>query len=171
MNRPRLLFWINSLIFCAFLISAGIGLPLAYAPPPDLQDDLWKPIHSVSGILIFAGVATHLVLHGKWIAATAKRFPMKTGWQTRINFCVDFLLSWVFLLICISGLNQWLVSIGYTTFFQIDLSFWARMHRGTGTAMTVYVIIHLALHGRWIKHALRKPFKRFSGRTPTEVLP
>jgi hypothetical protein len=170
MNRAQLFFWINSLMFCAFLISAGIGLPLTYAPPPGLQGDLWKPIHSVSGILIFAGVATHLVLHGKWIAATAKRFPKKVGWRTRINFCVDFLLGGVFLLICISGLNQWLASIGCGTFFQMDASFWERMHRGTGTAMVAYIIIHLVLHAEWIKGAFRKPFKRYSDRTPSEVL-
>ncbi len=162
MNRARLLLLTDSLIFCTFLIAAGIELPFAYAPWQGLQDDFWKIIHKVSGMLLFAGVVTHLVLHARWIATTAKRFLKSTSRPAKINFCVDLLLGWVFLLICLSGINQWAASLGNPTLFQIDRSIWKSMHLGTGTAMSVYVIIHLVLHGRWIKNTLRIPFKRYS---------
>ncbi len=156
MNRTKLLIWTDIAIFCAFLSAAGMGL--SFKAFPGLQGASWKAIHLSSGILVFAGVIFHLVLHRKWIEVTAKRLIKKASWRTRINFGLDFLLGGVLILICLSGLNIGLSHHGYATVFQIERSFWETMHRGTGTAMTIYVIIHLALHYQWIKRTAGKSF-------------
>ncbi len=157
MNRTKLIFWTDTAIFCAFLIAAGIGV--SFTAFPGLLGASWKAMHLSSGILVFTGVIFHLVLHRKWIGSVAKRLVKKASWLTRINFGVDFLLGWVFALICLSGLNMALSHAGRLTLFQMPLSLWETMHRGTGTAMTIYVIIHLALHYQWIKRTAGTYFR------------
>ncbi len=168
MNRTKLIFWTDTAIFSTFLITAGIGLPFAFFSGP--HSTSWKAVHLSSGILVFAGVVFHLALHRKWIGATAKRLVKKANWLTWMNFGVDFLLGWVFTLVCVSGLNMALSNAGYPTLFQIKLTLWEMMHRGTGTAMTIYVILHLALHYQWIRRAAGKCFNDFLGQMQTEVL-
>ncbi len=163
MNRTKLIFWMDTAIFSAFLIAAGIGL--SFTAFPGTQSAFRKAIHLSSGSLVFAGVVYHLALHQKWIGSTAKRLMKEASWLTRINFGVDFLLGWVFTLICLSGLNIWLSHHGYATIFQIKLSLWETMHRGTGSAMTIYVIIHLALHYPWIRRIAGKYFHSRLGQT------
>ncbi len=169
MNRTKLMIWTDIAIFCAFLIAAGIGL--SFTAFPGLQGASWKASHLSSGILVFVGVIFHLALHRKWIGVTAKQLIKKASWRTRINFGVDFLLGGVLILICLSGLNMGLSHHGYATVFQIKLSLWETMHRGTGTAMTIYVIIHLALHYPWIKRTAGKYFHSRLGQTQSFGLP
>jgi cytochrome b561 len=169
MNRTKLIFWTDTAIFCAFLIAAGIGFSFAFSS--GIPGASWKAIHLSSGIVVFAGVIFHLVLHRQWIGAAAKRLIKKASWRTRINFGVNFLLGWVFVLICLSGLNMSLSHAGCSTLFQIRLSIWETMHRGTGTAMTIYLFIHLVLHYPWIRCTAGKIFHYRTGRTQSLGLP
>lgn len=156
MNKKKINLSIEVLIFMTFLFLAVTGLVFRFAPAERQVEQPWLILHYWIGMLMLGSIAVHLVLHWQWIKAVATRFFKKTSRQARINFCLDTLMFGVFFLINLSGLIQWITASRQGLFYV--------MHRNTGVALVIYVMLHLSLHWKWIANMLGNSFKHFAQR-------
>ncbi len=82
MNKPKLNFAIDFLLFLAFVVAAGTGIILESlhggGPGSGTSELLgtprgsWKEIHEVSGKLMILLAFVHLILHWRWVVCMAK---------------------------------------------------------------------------------------------------
>lgn len=63
------------ILFICFCALAGTGILLYLAPKgvewsaAGIAEDTWKHVHIISGMVMFAAVAAHLLINKKWVAA------------------------------------------------------------------------------------------------------
>lgn len=161
MEKNKLNFTLDAATCLAFVGTAFTGLLFRFVFPSGpgsqtytwlgLARPAWAVFHNISFLLMLSGISLHLALHWKWIISVAARYFNKTSRPARINFTIDALMFWVFLLGSLSGIILWLGSL-----FHARVSgAWFQMHQGTATAMIVYICLHLALHGKWIVRMVR----------------
>jgi hypothetical protein len=161
MEKYKLNFTLDAATCLAFVGTAFTGLLFRFVFPSGpgsqtytwlgLARPAWAVFHNISFLLMLSGISLHLALHWKWITTVAARYCKKTSRAARINFTVDALMFWVFLLGSLSGI---IFCLGDLLGAQVG-SLWFQMHRGTGTAMVIYVFLHLALHTKWILRMIR----------------
>ena len=79
------------------------------------------------------------------------------------NYWIDVLMGVLALTLAVSALLLWVVlPQGY---FASRL-LWLTIHKWTGLALTVTVVLHVLLHGRWLLRTTRRVLRRFSRREP-----
>jgi hypothetical protein len=77
------------------------------------------------------------------------------------NYWVDVVMGLLALTLGVSVLLLWVVlPQGY---FASRL-LWLSIHKWTGLALSVTVLLHVLLHGRWLVRMTRRVVRRFSGR-------
>ena len=80
------------------------------------------------------------------------------------NYYVDVILGLLATILTVSSLLLWVVlPQGY---FPSRL-LWLEAHKWSGLAVTVAVIVHLALHWRWLLSMTRRQLSRAARRPPT----
>lgn len=110
-------------------------------------------IHEWLGTALGATVITHLLLHWQWLVAVTRRF-FHVPWSSRINYILNTLLFIAFTVIIFTGL---MISEALLPLFGIQLPqgfIWHRVHSLASDAAVLIVGLHVALHWRWIVHAL-----------------
>ncbi len=86
--------------------------------------------------------------------------------RTNLNYVVDVILTVLFLAVAITGFVMLLalpsgVPQGrYQEFIGITKATWAQMHNVSSILMTVLMVVHIALHKRWIYCTTRNIFKK-----------
>lgn len=176
-SRTKTNFWLDTVIFAAFFITAITGLLLWLVIPGGsgagetfflgLTRHTWVEWHSWVGLSVLLGVVIHLAWHWQWLGCVAQRFLKKMTGQTRLNFALDNLLFVAFFLVSLSGLVLWLALPGgghrggRNPFFQADLlgltrHHWSDLHLWAGIVMTVILTVHLTLHWNWIVCVARR---------------
>ena len=83
-NRNKVNLIVDSAIFTAFLVAMA----------PHFSG---MAVHEWLGISFGAAIVTHLLLHWQWIVEVTKRFFGKVTAQSRINYVLNALLSWLLL--------------------------------------------------------------------------
>jgi cytochrome b561 len=176
--RTRFNFVLDAAIFAAFLVTAFTGLLLWLAFPGG-RGATWLgfdrhalvDIHGLAGLVVLFGVAWHLVIHWDWILCVARRFLGRVTRQTRVSFSLDLILCALFFATSLSGLIAWhnhLPSGGYhgrgdpfpgAAPLTLAHQGWNDVHPWVGVAMMALLLLHLALHWRWITCMAR----RFAG--------
>lgn len=170
-GKTKFNFWFDVTIFTAFLVTAFTGLLLWLVIPSGpgrgallfmgLTRRTWVDLHNWIGLGMLAGVVVHLALHWRWISCVADRFFKKLVRQARLNFTLNSLLFAAFFLVSLSGLVAWLVLPGggyrggrnpfyKATLLGLTHHDWTDLHLWAGLAMIVILVIHLALHWRWV---------------------
>jgi fucose 4-O-acetylase-like acetyltransferase len=170
-GKTKTNFWLDIVIFTAFLATAITGLLLWLVIPGGrgsgnliflgLTRHTWVDLHNWAGLAMLIGAVVHLILHWKWLICVAERFFKKLARQARLNFSLDSLLFVAFFLVSLSGLVSWLIlpSGGYrggrnpfynATLLGLSRHDWNNLHLWAGLAMIAILTVHLALHWRWI---------------------
>jgi hypothetical protein len=135
MSTSKLNFWLDGIIGVAFVLAMVSGL-------------MARPVHGkiefhiFTSVVMVVGVAVHLLLHRKWIAA-ALRPGQKPGSLT-INTWLNVLLGVSCALTLISGLG------GHRAFGNDPL------HVSAAISMTIILLVHLAYHWRWVVTTARR---------------
>lgn len=130
MSTTKLNFWLDVIIGIAFVLALISGLAA-------------RPIHGPMGFHVFIGlimsigVALHLVLHRKWIAAAMR--PGKKPRRLTVDVWLNVLLGVAYAVTLISGLR------GHRNPSAID-----PLHVAAATSMTIILLVHLARHWKWI---------------------
>jgi len=176
-NKTKYNFWLDATIFIAFLITAITGLLLWMVLPHEqgsqalsllgLSRRTWVDLHDWAGLAMLIGATTHIALHWKWVTCVARRFLGKLAQQARFNFSLNSFLFVAFALASLSGLVAWLVlpSGGYrggrnplynASLLGLTRYGWNDVHLWAGLAMIAVLVVHLALHQRWIVCSIRR---------------
>ncbi|MGD2144532.1 MAG: hypothetical protein PVF54_08660 [Anaerolineae bacterium] len=88
------------------------------------------------------------------------------GKSTR-NYWVDVVMGLLALMVGVSALLLWVVlPQGY---FASRL-LWLGMHKWSGLALSVTVLLHVLLHGRWLLRMTRRVARRLSEQDLTRFL-
>lgn len=170
-NKVKTNFWLDTVIFALFAVTAITGLLLWLVVPGGRDNQSltfltlihheWNEIHVWAGIGMLIGSVIHLILHWQWIACMAGRIFGKVAHQVRLNFWLDTLLLASFLLVNLSGLLVWFVlpaggfQGGRNPFYNMTLlaltrQDWRDLHLWAGLTLIIILATHLALHWRWI---------------------
>ncbi|MEM4625370.1 MAG: DUF4405 domain-containing protein [Candidatus Pacearchaeota archaeon] len=86
--------------------------------------------------------------------------------KSRINYFVDALMTFTFLITAITGLIIFFflpsgIKQGrYQTFLGITKGTWSFIHNWSGIIFIVLLLIHLILHWKWIVTMTKSIFKR-----------
>jgi hypothetical protein len=113
------------------------------------------PIHEWLGIAAFVVLAVHLVsgLGEAWsMARSADRSKRAARWG---NLVVDVLLLIVLSVCMVSGLLVSGTVLPTFGLFADGYYFWDPLHAASAKALLALLVVHLALHARWIANAVR----------------
>ena len=77
--------------------------------------------------------------------------------KTKINYWVDVVIAIAFILSAISGL-VFLLPLTTTTVLGLSFAVWDQLHIWGSLAMISGVLVHLALHWKWVVTMTRKSF-------------
>jgi hypothetical protein len=83
--------------------------------------------------------------------------------KNKLNYCIDIGLAISFFACFITGLIKWpgLVRIiGVSTYKLLHFQNISRLHDWSGLIMGLLVLVHLALHWKWIVYMTKNMFKK-----------
>jgi hypothetical protein len=109
------------------------------------------PIHQGIGIVLGIGVAVHILLHRKWMAATSRSFARLPG-PIRLKLVLNILLLLAFAFAIVSGL----MNVGTLSSDASASSHWHMIHHAAALLTLFAVTLHLALHRRWVGLAAKR---------------
>lgn len=114
------------------------------------------PIHEWLGIAAFVVLAVHLFfgLGEAWsMARSADRSKRAARWG---NLVVDVLLLIALSVCMVSGLLVSGTVLPTFGLFADGYYFWDPLHAASAKALLALLVVHLALHARWIANAARR---------------
>lgn len=83
--------------------------------------------------------------------------------KTKLNYWIDVGLAFSFFICFITGLIKWpglIKIIGVSAYKTLSFSNISRLHDVSGLMMGVLVVIHLALHWKWIVSVTKSIFSK-----------
>ena len=190
-GKTKTNFWLDGAIFAAFVVTALTGVVLwvvipegrgsSYAIWLGLTRRSWTDVHDWAGAIMIAGAFIHLILHWKWIKSVGARLFARTAKQARINFGMDAIQFVVFVLAGASGLVMWLVlpeggfmggrnPLFNATWIGLTRHTWGDVHLYSGLALLAILLVHVALHWKWIAHQVKSIPGRVIGALPRRGL-
>lgn len=176
-NKIRDNFWLDTIIFIFFTVTAITGLLLWQVVPGGRgNQDLaflalthhdWNQIHVWVALGMLVGSAAHVILHWQWVSCVAGRIFGKVARLARLNFWLDMVIFIAFLIANVSGLLLWLIlpsggfQGGRNSFYNmavlaLNRHDWRDLHLTAGVIVMVVLAVHLALHWNWIVCAIRR---------------
>ena len=169
--------WLDIAIFLAFIITALTGLLLWLVLPEgpgssnavfmNIDKGAWTDIHDWAGVAMLLGATLHILLHWKWISCVAQRYFGKLARQARLNFTLNSLMFVAFVLVNLSGLVVWL-ALGHGGYqggrnpgfnaspMGLTRHQWNDLHLWAGLSIIAILIIHIALHWKWVVCTVRR---------------
>ncbi len=127
----------------------------------------WGDIHTWGGVLMIIAVVVHFAIHWQWVVRMSKRVvsslrptgsPLSKG--SRFNVVVGLVIALSFLVCAISGLYflfapsggfQGGQNLGWDPGFLFIRTTWDLIHTWSGVVMIVGIVVHFAIHWRWVK--------------------
>lgn len=111
-------------------------------------------VHEWLSLATFVPVVVHLVVNWDWVMRTTSRILEKMRAASRINLTIDVLLFVATVTVLLSGM---MVSQVIASAFGLSIvpSYaWHLAHSFSAKAVIVLMLVHLALHWRWIVRTL-----------------
>ena len=154
MNRTEHNFWLDVTIFVAFLITTITGFILWLVIPHKLDivflgfsRSVWIAAHICFGVVGLAGIVIHIVRHWGWLKALRGRPLSGMPEKLRANRVVDRIMWFTFIATNVFGALAWAFHLGDDVYI---VNVPDRLHVVFGVACTILMIVHLALHRKWI---------------------
>jgi len=153
-------FWLDVTIFVAFLITTITGFILWLVIPHKIDivflgfsRSVWVATHIFSGILGLAGIVIHIIWHWDWLKALRRRPLSRMPEKLRANRVVDRIMWIAFIATNGFGAIAWALHFGDGIYIVRGPD---RLHVVFGVAWTILMIVHLALHWKWIASTTRR---------------
>ncbi len=154
MSRTEQNFWLDLTIFVAFLMTTITGFMLWFVIPHKLDivllgffRSVWVAAHICFGVVGLAGIVFHIVRHWGWLKALRGRPLSRMPEKLRANRVVDRIMWFTFIATNVFGAVAWALHFGDDVYI---VSVPDRLHVVFGVACTILMIVHLALHWKWI---------------------
>jgi hypothetical protein len=128
----------------------------------------WEDLHTWGGVAMIVAAAIHLAIHGQWLKMMSKRVVnamrskgSKVSRGAKWNVAIDALVAVSFLVCALSGVYFLLVPSGglqggantaWDAGFLFSRTTWDLLHTWSGTTLIAAVVVHLAIHWRWVKN-------------------
>lgn len=175
--------WIDAVLFTSALVAALSGIYFLFLPTGGYQGGrnplynvqilftrhTWDDLHTWGGIAMIAVAIIHLVIHWSWVTNMAKRtwneLTGKCGCMNargRWNLNLNILVAISFLLTALSGVYLLFVPGGRGTpdlMFLFTRTTWDLIHTWAGVTLITAVVIHLAIHWKWVTKVTSKMIK------------
>ena len=126
----------------------------------------WDDLHTWLGIVMIVAAAVHLAIHWTWVKMMTKRVidvvrtrGVKMSPGAKINIAIDATVAISFVIAAISGLYFFFFPEGSRVTVLFDSTTWDLLHTWSGVAMMVAVLVHLAIHWRWITNVTSRFFQ------------
>ena len=160
MNMTKHNFWVDVTIFVALLITTITGFLLWLVIPHKLDivflgfsRSVWVAAHIYSGAVGLVGIVMHIVWHWDWLKALRGRPLSRMPEKLRANRVVDRIMWITFIATNVFGAIAWTLHFGDDIYIVRVPD---RLHVGFGVACTILMIVHLALHWKWIASTTRR---------------
>ena len=131
MNRSKLNFWLDVILFALFFITIaslfGGGRRGAVDTNTPIQQTRVM-VHCVAGSLMLFGSALHIALHWEWIKVVIVHSPRNLARRVRTNRGIDIVLFPLFALCGVTGWVVWPVAEIIPGPFLLSLKDWSDMH-------------------------------------------
>jgi len=160
MSRTEQNFWLDVTIFVALLITTITGIFLWLVIPHKLDihflgfsRSAWVAAHICFGMVGLGGIVIHIVRHWDWLKALRGRPLSRMPEKIRANRIVDRIM-WITLITTnVFGAAAWPLHFGDDNYI-VKIS--DRLHVVFGVAWTILMVVHLALHWKWIASTTRR---------------
>jgi hypothetical protein len=154
MSRTEHNYWLDVTLNVAFLITTITGLLLWLVIPHKLDivvigfsRSAWVAAHICFGVVGLAGIVIHIVRHWGWLKALRGRPLNGMPEKLRTNRIVDRIMWITFITTNVFGAIAWALHFGDDIYIVRVPD---RLHGMFGVAWTILMVVHLALHWKWI---------------------
>jgi hypothetical protein len=108
-------------------------------------------LHEWLGVALIVPALAHLVINWDWVIRVATNVIDKLLSTSRVNFGVDLVLFVTTVAAMLSGfmVSQFVVSLG-----GASLPLWHTVHSVASDLMLASLLVHFALHWRWMANAV-----------------
>ena len=143
-------------VYFLFLPSGGYkgGRNPMYGVTILFERHTWEEVHTWSGVAMIVVAVVHLAVHWRWVKMMAIRVvnAIRTRGAglskgARVNVTINLIVAVGFVLVSVSGLYLLLWPAG-----DRSATVWDMIHTWSGVAMIAAVVVHLAIHWRWVKN-------------------
>jgi hypothetical protein len=160
MSKTERNFWLDGSIFVALLITTLTGFILWLVIPHKLDTiflgfsrSVWIAAHISSALVGLAGIVMHIVMHRGWLKALRGRPLGRMPEKLRLNRVVDRILWITFIATSVFGGIACALHLG-NDMYVVRVP--DRLHGMFGVAWTILMLVHLALHWKWIASTTRR---------------
>jgi len=130
----------------------------------------WDDLHTWFGILMIVSAVVHIMLHWKWFLSMFKRIAneiihreTRFNNRSRFNLLINAAVGLGFVLAAISGIYLLFVPGGRNAIPDPLILFsrttWDLIHTWSGIVMIAAVVVHFAIHWKWVTKVTRKLIK------------
>jgi hypothetical protein len=119
--------------------------------------------HEWLACLLVLPALYHLAINWDWAIRVAAKLAVRLKAASRANFVVDLVLFLATVTVMLSGVMV-LPGVVPTENGTVVLGVWLRAHRLSSDVAVVAMLVHFALHARWMAHVARRSFAPKPGR-------
>lgn len=114
------------------------------------------PVHEWLGVAVFVVFAAHVAQHGDWVAETVRTaFRHPTAGRAG-HLVLDVLILASFMTCTVSGLLISGTVLRTFGLFADGYFFWNPLHAASAKLLLALLVVHVAVHWRWIAGLFRK---------------
>jgi preprotein translocase subunit SecY len=176
-------------IYFLFLPSGGYqgGRNPMYGITILFSRQTWDDVHTWTGVWMIAAVVVHFAIHWKWVTMMSRRIAnallsrgTKLSRGGRFNLAIDAIVAISFLICAVSGIYFLLVpsgglhgssNSGWDPSFLFSRTTWDLIHTWSGTVLIAAVVVHFAIHWRWVKNVTARFFRSLLPQPEIERVP
>jgi hypothetical protein len=134
--------------------------------------ETWDLLHTWSGVAAIVVLVVHFVLHWDWVVLMAKRVvsvlfdrDTRLSGGSAFNIIIDLIAALSFLLTALSGITFLFMPAGgyqgganpnWDPGFLFSRTTWDLIHTWAGVALMIAVVVHFAIHWRWVVNVTRR---------------
>ncbi len=157
-------------IYFLFLPSGGYqgGRNPMYGITLLFERHAWSDIHLWGGVLLIVAIVVHFAIHWDWVKRMSRRTVRamlgrngKLSRGSKFNVAIDALAALSFLICAVTGIYflfapsggyQGGANLGWDPGFLFSRTTWDLIHTWSGVVLSAAVVVHFAIHWRWVKN-------------------
>jgi len=140
----------------------------------------WEELHTWSSIVMIVMAIVHFALHWSWVRMSSRRVrnhlvgakPIGSPFA-RFNIALNAAVGISFLVCALSGLYFYFTPTGgfqgganlqWDAGFVFSRTTWDLIHTWSGVAFSASIVVHFAIHWRWVTHVTSALLRPLGGR-------